>query len=283
MRGYTDFGPHRGHPRFSLPFKSCPEPADNNKYLKKDMDMMNRTLLALVIVSAGCATVRQPLPDLVSDRPDATESAVAIPAGHIQIETGYTFTRQGTDHAHTVGEVLARIGLFAGVELRLDLSSVAIDAPADRPARSGVNDPAIGAKVELPATRLFPETALLFMTGVPIGTSGFGEGAWRPVLLVASAWSLGSGVDGGVNLGWSSNEGNGEAIGSAAVGFGLAPRWGAFVETFGSIDSGNARRGFLNGGVTYELTHNLQFDVRIGSELGGQAERFIGAGIVARW
>ena len=36
---------------------------------------------------------------LITDRPDFTESTEAVPAGHVQLEAGYTFTfdREGSD------------------------------------------------------------------------------------------------------------------------------------------------------------------------------------------
>ncbi len=52
---------------------------------------------------------------LITDRPDFTESTEAVPAGHLQLEAGYTFTfdREGTDRTrhHTAPELLFRIGL----------------------------------------------------------------------------------------------------------------------------------------------------------------------------
>lgn len=241
------------------------------------------TAAALLSLVTACATARQTLPELVSDRPDATESAVSIPPGHVQVETGYTLTRSAGVNVHTLGEVLARIGLGPGTELRVELSSVAIVASTEVPTRSGLDDASVGAKVELPSTRLFPETALLVMTAVPTGSSGFGEGGWRPTLLLASGWSMGQGMDGGVNAGWTRSAAGGEAVGSAAVGVELAHRWGGFVETFGSMERGGARRGFVNGGFTFALTRDLQWDVRLGTELGGAGERFFGGGLVTRW
>jgi hypothetical protein len=239
-------------------------------------------LLILPALAAACATASAPLPDLVTDRPDATESALSVPAGHVQLEMGYTFTRLETAHLHTVGEVLARIGLNEWTELRLEVSSLAIEASTGGRLRSGFEDPSVGVKVELPSTRLFPETALMAWTSLPMGSSGFG-GEWRPALLAASAWPLRRGVDAGINAGWASTETGGEVLGSAALGFSLLPDWGGFAEVFGSTGPGGERRGFVDGGLTYGLTPDLQLDARVGTELGGASEAFVGTGLVVRW
>ncbi len=34
-------------------------------------------------------------PELAGDRPDVTESALTVPGGSVQLESGYTFTRSG--------------------------------------------------------------------------------------------------------------------------------------------------------------------------------------------
>ncbi len=60
---------------------------------------------------------------LVTDRPDFTESTEAVPAGHFQLEAGYTFTLDSEGkaraRAHSVPELLLRIGVVEGFELRI--------------------------------------------------------------------------------------------------------------------------------------------------------------------
>ena len=64
--------------------------------------------------------------DLLTDRPDQTESAIVIKPGFFQLEFGWTFTQD--DEAGTETETvevpgtLLRIGLMDRVELRLGFS-----------------------------------------------------------------------------------------------------------------------------------------------------------------
>ena len=48
-------------------------------------------VFALVVVAGPPAAASSDEP-LINDRPDATESAVAVPAGSVQIEMGYEYT-----------------------------------------------------------------------------------------------------------------------------------------------------------------------------------------------
>ncbi|HKY61551.1 MAG TPA: transporter, partial [Gemmatimonadota bacterium] len=80
---------------------------------------------------------------LVTDRPDFTESAVTVPRGDVQLESGYTFTRSDEEDEHSLGEVLARIGLVERLEARIGFGSHAwITAAGNDP--SGFEDPSVG-------------------------------------------------------------------------------------------------------------------------------------------
>ena len=81
---------------------------------------LNRVVEAQDAVDKSADAMAEPL---ITDRPDFTESTDAIPAGHFQLEAGYTFTydREHTDRVrdHAAPEFLLRIGVIDDVELRL--------------------------------------------------------------------------------------------------------------------------------------------------------------------
>lgn len=58
-----------------------------------------------------------------TDRPDFTEASSVVPAGRIQLESGYTFFLDNNDGTrsmqHTFPEWLLRVGLTDRLELRL--------------------------------------------------------------------------------------------------------------------------------------------------------------------
>ena len=56
--------------------------------------------------------------DLITDRPDITESAVTVPFHFVQIETGYQYNKDGLNSAEHFGATLIRFGLTSNIELR---------------------------------------------------------------------------------------------------------------------------------------------------------------------
>jgi hypothetical protein len=71
-----------------------------------------------------------------TDRPDFTESTSVVPKGHVQLETGYTYSRnvrEGVQSAHRFPEALLRAGVIGDrVELRVGLSYSRREAPVDQ-------------------------------------------------------------------------------------------------------------------------------------------------------
>src|SRR5688572_32137659 len=57
---------------------------------------------------------------LVTDRPDFTESASVPGGGRIQIEGGWTVEGDGDARAHSLGEILVRIGVGERFEARIE-------------------------------------------------------------------------------------------------------------------------------------------------------------------
>ncbi len=76
---------------------------------------------------------------------------------------------------------------------------------------------------------------------------------------------------------------------SLTVGYTLTEKWGAFTEWYalypsGANSSAIKPQQYLDGGFTYRLTNNIQFDINAGVGLNKQADDyFIGSGIVLRF
>ena len=70
-----------------------------------------RALPLVLLVPVGTGVARAQSPDMVTDRPDQTESAAVVPRGLLQVETGYLFARDGDVDGYAVPGTLFRIGL----------------------------------------------------------------------------------------------------------------------------------------------------------------------------
>ena len=223
--------------------------------------------------------------ELVGDRPDFTESAVAVSPGRVQIEAGTTWTRDESETAHELGEVLVRIGMVEDLELRVGLGSWVRAGDAD-----GWDGGSLGIKARLvEGWGLRPELAVLLGAATPFGDEEVADGSWQPEAKLALGWELAEDLDLGVNAGYARpGEGEGrfdQAQWSAALGWGATERLGFFVEAFGfgrEAPEGGATQ-YLDAGVTWLLGPELQLDARLGRGLGDEAaEWFAGAGVVAR-
>lgn len=249
------------------------------------------TLLAVLAVTASPLAAQE---QIVTDRPDFTESAVSVDPGRVQLETGLTHTEAGDVEATSFGEVLVRIGWTEALELRLGVNSY-VDVDGAGGGDSGFEDSTVGIKLELKrpaqdAAKAVPEIALLLDTTLPTGNAGSSQSGLQPGLIFALGWTLSETLSLGVNFGGSYASAEGERFfegsGSVALGIALSETWGAYVEYYGFVpeSSGGDSTHFANTGLTYLLSDDLQLDLRVGGGLSGDdSDLFVGFGVGYRW
>ncbi len=244
-------------------------------------------LLLGTAVLAGAAGASAQAPELVTDRPDRTESATVVPRGLLQVETGYQFTREGGVDSFAAPGTLFRIGLGGRTELRLGHAGV-----VGAEGRRGAGDSEVGAKVNLlRADGRRPELAIVGGLSLPTGDSRFSSDGADPSFLVAVAHELAPRLALGYNAGaaWASSPDapgrDAFVVYSLALGIGVTERLGAFVEVFGDrqVAAEVATSVSADGGLTLLLTDVLQLDVAVGRGLRGPADDlFVGAGLSFR-
>jgi hypothetical protein len=247
------------------------------------------------------------LPELVSDRPDQTESSVVLPPGFTQLEMGWTHTGNddgGEDfRSDAIPETLIRYGLCDRLELRLGHSGYTweeTDYADDTPTYSdeGWGDSEIGMKYfiqdEVPECFL-PETALLVHVSMPTGQNGFSSERYDPSFRLSLAHTLSDTLSFSYNLGmfWESEEddtGDFDTLSNylytVSLSKSLSDRLGLFCELFGDIPAsadGKPANSF-DTGLTYLVNDNIQVDVEGGVGLSEAADDwFVGVGVVYRF
>ncbi len=236
------------------------------------------------------------VPDLVTDRPDQTESSLNVPVGSLQIESGATYTDEDEDGQHTrvfeAPSTLLRFGLSERIELRLGIKGWLWD---DVSNKDDFGDSDVGMKFYLCAeSNWHPEIALLTSLTVPTGGKGFSTERADPSFRFLFGHSLSDRFSIGYNLGaiWETDEDdNGERDSlavfqyTAAVGFAVNERLGSFVELFGDVpvNAHGTPANSFDAGVTYLLRDNLQFDLSGGVGLSDAADDwFVGFGVSYR-
>lgn len=174
-----------------------------------------RFIISLSIGFCSCIVISaQETPEIVTDRPDQTESATIVPPGSLQVETGITFTSDtrgldpGIDKQQglALGTTLIRVGLLKNLELRLigqhSQSQTFFRNINETESESGVSDIAIGGKFGITEEDgLIPEMALNLHMGLPVGGENFRPSVAVPDFRLLLAKTLTEDLSLGLNLG----------------------------------------------------------------------------------
>ncbi len=258
-----------------------------------------------IVLLAGSLTMAAPLfaaePELITDRPDQTESPQTVKPGSVQIEIGASFTNDEDGGIETdsfsVPETLVRIGLTARTELRVGWSGrqdVDIRIGRGSFSSTGSGDAELGIKLALtdndqPGTQV----GLLLSSSVPVGDDEFTSDSWDLSARVLVAHTLTDSVSFSYNLGvetFTEDDGFDEdtlaaAIYTATLGFGLTDSLGAFLEIYGEIglSAGGKPQHLFDGGFTYLVRDNVQLDIVAGVGISDPADDwFVGVGVSFR-
>lgn len=234
---------------------------------------------------------------LVTDRPDFTEASSAVGRGVAQLEAGYTYLHDddGTNQTstHFYPEALLRYGIFADwLELRIMQSFAKEDVNDTK--KSGAEDLYLGFKIALtPQEGILPEMAIIPQMFVPTGAKAFSDDDVLPGLNWIYAWDINDCIStaGSSQFNRVTDETTTEAYTEWAqswtVAYTLTDLVGAYTEWFAffphSSDSAKPEH-YFNGGLTFLLSDNIQWDIRAGVGLNEAAnDYFVGTGISLRF
>lgn len=238
---------------------------------------------------------------LESDRPDFTEASSTVGAGILQVEMGYTFIQDregGTEtQQHSYPETLFRIGMFADwLEARIAYnhgSQGVTVGGAPFTSNTGAEDLYLGFKLALTEQDgWLPEMALMPQMTVPVGQDPFTTDIVCPGVNWLYGWDVNDWIamggstqfnkavddDGTVYTEWAQ---------SWTIGYTLGEHVSAYTEVFAFFPSGASLalpEYYFDGGFTFPITNNLQFDIRAGVGLNEPADDFFaGSGVVVRF
>lgn len=234
---------------------------------------------------------------LVTDRPDFTEASSTVGRGVTQFEIGYTYFSDdagGTrTDSHSYPEVLLRQGLFRDwFELR-----IAYNAGSVRNGVTTINgseDLYVGAKIGLtPQSGILPEMAIIPQATLATGSDNFTAGEDLFGVNWLYSWALNDnlslagstqfnesidGVTGNQYIQWAQ---------SIAIGKSINDQLGTYLEWFALFPDDADTDGveqYLNGGFSYLLSNNIQWDIRAGVGLNdGAQDFFAGTGLSIRF
>lgn len=242
------------------------------------------------------AQAESPLPELVTDRPDFTESSNVVGRGIVQFEMGTTLESNGAnadrDRTLTTPLALMRIGVSKRIELRFSTDGYMMDTyglGAAQAVTKGQSDLEVGAKFVLLDEAHRVQMALIPMASLPTGKTGISSGTVDPTVKFTWATSLPRdfALSGNVNLSRIGDDlGRYTETGlSFSLGHDLGAGFGGYWEAYGFMPQGrqDATAWTVNTGVTHGIGGNFQLDLEVGRGITAAApDWFIGAGVGIR-
>lgn len=250
--------------------------------------------ILLFLVHGLSVTAQVDIPELVTDRPDQTESATTVPNNSLQIETGYVFQSDeivnGSLHSTAYNTTLLRFGLLENTEIRLGfeyLGEKFIPDQGDQITQVGFSPLYAGFKIRFAEEQgWLPEMAFLPSISMPFTADEYYRIDYvSPSMRLAFSHTLSSNSGIGYNLAieWDGKQLEPVYKYTVAYGFGLTPALGMFIEAYGGWGENYPFDLRADTGFTLLLMSNLQFDLAGGVGITDSSpDYFVGFGFSFR-
>lgn len=239
---------------------------------------------------------QEDVPELITDRPDITESASIIHPGWLQIETGFSLLKDSfVDEAivndlsiYDLASTLLRYGISGSVELRTGGSYQIFksDKGSSKNEVTGISDLMIGTKVSLIRDETDQQKfSVLFHLFLPFGQRFFHSETIEPQIILASFNDIGDNFSLSYNAGgrWNLRDDISSYVLSVSSGFGIINNLSGYAEVFSEFSNVLVPGYFFDGGFVYLLQGNIQIDVSSGfGILNNSSLWFISTGLTVR-
>ena len=209
--------------------------------------------------------------EIITDRPDQTESSSTIPINSFQIETGMLFEQVDAcnfeSNTWSLPTTLLRFGITKIIELRLanQFSSI-YSKNEEQTYNFGFGDLEFGTKIQILRNENI-NTEIAFITHIvfPFGDKRISNEQLGSISKLSISHQIANNVSIGYNIGYNYfGQSNGIGTYSVAIGFGLGEKLGFYIEPYGEWINFETWASNLDGGFTYLLQPNIQLDISYG-------------------
>jgi hypothetical protein len=244
---------------------------------------MKRVFFLMSVLFSVSLLAQDEAAELVTDRPDQTESSSVVPHKSLQIETGFIWENDESDlykqKTFVYNSTLLRYGLLERMELRLGLAylseEIKIKDTDTVNTISGFSPMYAGFKIYiLEENGWIPEIAFLGGLVIPVTAhKDFKAPYSAPTMRFAFSHTLSDRFSLGYNLGaeWYGETAIPEYFYSLALGIAITDKFGTYLEVFGFLPEEGKASHLLDGGFTYLVLPNLQLDISGGLGLNEEA------------
>lgn len=238
-----------------------------------------KTLISLFLFLISISFYAQ---DIVTDRPDQTESSATVEKSALQIESGFAFENynNGKENNFVTPSTLLRYGISKIIELRFVAEYQSTNVGLDGANRKyqGFNDLEIGAKIQLlKKENIDTEIAFLSHFVIPTANANFTTNYLGIVNKLSISHSISEKLSVGYNIGYDLIEKQSALTYSLAIGFSISNSVGFYIEPYGVWAEQNQFESNFDLGITYLLNSNLQLDLSYGTGLNNKME-YLAAG-----
>lgn len=206
--------------------------------------------------------------NIVTDRPDQTESAMSIIPGAIQVETGFSMSRQDENsmaNREWAGpSTLIRLGLLKNLELRFQ--NELIHWNDGQVKSSGFADAEVGFKYQLGSLE-GTDHSMAFLSHfiLPTGSGELTQDGVGADIRWCVGHSLNETVGISYNAIYSVRPNTNDQWGfSFSLAKAIGDKAGFFIEPYGTYDEEDSFLAFVDAGFTYLWSSDVQLDFSFG-------------------
>jgi hypothetical protein len=221
-------------------------------------------------------------PEIVTDRPDVTESSVVVPKGSLQLENGITWTSDRGANTIDLAETLMRFGASTRTEIRI-VAPNHLNGLSYPDSPSGFGDIALGMKQQLGPLPGGFDLSLIAALSLPTGADRVSSHGFDPFIKLPwskdlrAGWSIG----GMQSVFWNTEDGRRNLTGEQTLYIEkqLTKPWDAFAEYAGDFAQWGGSKQIAHLGTAYRITPTQQVDFHFGFGLSHTAPgRFFAVG-----
>ncbi|MEP1032200.1 transporter [Ekhidna sp.] len=236
-------------------------------------------MLALSALCVAVSTFAQDSDPIATDRPTQSAGSTVVPKGSALIEYGFIYEKAGDFSNVTFANVLARVGLLNGVELRITQNIQQVKNELTDTKVDGLSPITLGTKIHLISEQgAVPQASIIGQVTLSNGNEAFRPDEAIPEVRLNFSNSLSDFLSLGYNIGMAFPEDNKVTIYSMVLGYSFSPGWTVFAEPYGFLQEGVSDHRF-NTGLIYLISDRVQFDISAGIGLSDVSpDSFIGFG-----
>ena len=220
------------------------------------------------IIFLLCCAITLAAQEIITDRPDQTESSSTIQKGNLQIESGLLL--EFIEEAYSERNILApttliRYGLLDFAELRIVSQIESVKNKST--SVTGISDLEIGTKLQLlKKEKSLLEIALLSHIIIPTGSKEVSSNTTGSINRLCVSHRSNTNISIAYNLGYNYfGSGKGDLTYSFVLGSGINDKASVYLEPYGEFIEFEDNVSNINSGITYLLKDNFQLDFSFGT------------------